>query len=456
MDSHYPVYALSIPEVYNTWTWSEKYPGVDELNRYFQHVDDCVNISKDTLYHTRVTKAVWNDMDNKWHIECENGTCITTRFMNCCLGFAAKRYFPDWPGLEDYQGYICHSSFWPAEGVNMRGKRVAVVGSGATGVQIAQSSAREASELTVFIRTPNTCIPMKQSVMYPDNVEIDRTKLAYQLEKQRFGTEAGFLYVGQQKSLFEDTPKERDRVLQEAYDAGGFEILFTYNDLLTSEEANRYVYDFWAKRTRARLSNPAKRDILVPLEPLHPFGGKRPSLEQDFYEQMDKDHVKLIDLKQTKVSRVVPNGIITSDGVTNEFDIIAIATGFDSVTGSFTEIDIRGVNNESLREKWNGERGALSYLGMTVANFPNMFYTYGPHSPTAYANGPSIVEPQGEWIVDVMEKMRDTGKSKIHAQVRAEEEWKDTVNRLHVMTLRDKVDSWYMGTCELKEYPFLR
>jgi cation diffusion facilitator CzcD-associated flavoprotein CzcO len=125
-------------------------------------------------------------MDNKWHIECENGTCITTRFMNCCVGFAAKRHFPDWPGLSDYQGYICHSSFWPDEGVNMKGKRVAVVGSGATGVQIAQSAAKEASELTVFIRTPNTCIPMKQSLINPENAEIDRKELAFQLEKQRF------------------------------------------------------------------------------------------------------------------------------------------------------------------------------------------------------------------------------------------------------------------------------
>jgi len=160
VDSQYPVYALSIPEVYNTWTWSQQYPGEKELKRYFQHVDNVLNISKDTLYEHRVLSARFEASEDKWHIECENGVKITARFFLCCLGFAAKRHFPDWSGLDNFKGYMCHSSFWPAEGVDMKGKRVAVVGSGATGIQIAQESAKQASHLTCFIRTPNHCIPM--------------------------------------------------------------------------------------------------------------------------------------------------------------------------------------------------------------------------------------------------------------------------------------------------------
>lgn len=185
-----------------------------------------------------------------------------------------------------------------------------------------------------------------------------------------------------------------------------------------------------------------KRDILVPLEPYHPFAGKRPSLEQDYYEQMDKPHVKLVNLKELSITKVVPEGIVTSDGVTHELDILALATGFDSLTGGFSEIDITGINGEKLKDKWDGPRGALSYLGMTVNRFPNMFYTYGPHSPTAYANGPSINEIQIEWIVDVSKRMREEGHTSINAQPTAEEEWKQMINDTHKMSLRDKVDSW--------------
>ncbi|KAI7627945.1 hypothetical protein KC346_g462, partial [Hortaea werneckii] len=182
----------------------------------------------------------------------------------------------------------------------------------------------------------------------------------------------------------------------------------------------------------------------APETPPHPFAGKRPSLEQDYYEQMDKDHVTLVNVKQNPVREVVENGIITADGVLHEADILAIATGFDSVTGGMKEIDITGLEGEKLTDKWKS--GTFTYLGMSVANFPNMLYTYGPQSPTAYANGPSIVEPQDEWIVDVMRKMREQGKTRLNPEVEAEREWKGLVNTIHAMTLRDKVDGWYMGT----------
>lgn len=160
---------------------------------------------------------------------------------------------------------------------------------------------------------------------------------------------------------------------------------------------------------------------------------------------MDKDHVTLVNLKETPVSHVVSNGIVTTDGNLHEVDIIAIATGFDSLTGGFMEIDFEGVQKQSLQKKWNGERGAFSYLGMTVSGFPNMFYTYGPHAPTAYANGPSIVQPQSDWIADVCMKMRGEGKTKIDATPEAEESWKQTVDSMHSLTLRHNTDSWYMG-----------
>lgn len=327
----------------------------------------------------------------------------------------------------------------------MKGKKMAVIGNGATGIQIAQTAAREVSELGVFVRTPNTCIPMSQGLVDPVQAEKDLQVMGDKLERERYLNHGGFIMDGQDKNFFEDTEERRKEVLDKALDDGGFRVLFQYNDLLLDEKVNRAVYDHLTARTRARMTNQKKKDILAPLEPPHPFAGKRPSLEQDYYEQMDKDHVKIIDLKTNPVSHVTESGIVTKDGTHHDFDIIAIATGFDSLTGGFMEIDFKGLDDTSLKEKWTGDRGALSYLGMTVHKFPNMFYTYGPHAPTAYANGPSIVQPQGDWIADLILKMRKEGKTKIDATLEAEEAWKELVNTMHALTLRHNVDSWYMG-----------
>ncbi|KAI5367248.1 Putative flavin monooxygenase, FAD/NAD(P)-binding domain superfamily [Septoria linicola] len=446
VDSQWPVYQLAIPEVFNTFEWKEHYPGASELQRYFQHADKVLDISKDTIYNTRVEQAIWDDEAKKWNITCDTGLKVRTPFLNCCLGFAAKRHFPDWAGLDNFAGYICHSSFWPKEGVDMRGKRVACVGSGATGIQIAQESAKQAEHLTVFVRTPNTCIPMNQAPVDPEKAKGQLIEILPRRLKERYRTVGGFLYDDPTKSVMGTPKEERDAILEAAWKAGGFTILFTFADVQTDITANRYMYDFWASKVRARISDPEKRDILAPLEPPHPFGGKRPSLEQDYYEQLDKDHVTVVDLKKTPIERVVPEGIVTSDGKLHELDIIAMATGFDSLTGSFTQIDIQGINGRSLKEYWSGDQGALSYLGLAVNDFPNMFYTYGPHAPTAYGNGPSIVEPQCEWILESMKRMTANGQTKINAQAQAEQEWKQTVNKLHAGTFRDQVDSWYMGS----------
>lgn len=290
------------------------------------------------------------------------------------MGFAAKRYFPEWPGLEDFKGYICHSSFWPVEGVDMKGKRVGVVGQGATGIQIAQESAKDADALTVFIRTPNTALPMNQRKISPEDAATVNKNIAHRLQMERYGNAGGFLFGNPDKKLLDDSPEERERVLDEYYGKGGFAPLFVYEDILTDPVSNRYMYDYWAKRTRARITNPAKRDILAPVEPPHAFMGKRPSLEQDYYEQLDKDHVTLVDLKKLSVKQVVPEGVITSDGELHKLDILAMATGFDSLTGSFTQVKIEGMNGIDLEQKWGTDLGALTYLGISVAQFPNMFY----------------------------------------------------------------------------------
>ena len=444
VDSQYPIYQYSLPQVYKDWKWSEEYPGSSELRAYFNHVDKQLDLSKDVIFGTKVIGAKFDGSEDKWIIDCDTGARITARFFICCTGFAAKRHFPDWPGLESFDGTICHSSFWPEEGMDVRGKRVAVVGTGATGIQIAQTTARDAAQLTVFQRTPNLCCPMRQAKVSPERAEKDLATLGDTL-KNRLSTFAGFLYERQTINTFDHTPEEREAFFEGLWNLGGFRMLANnYGDMLSDRKANREAYDFWAKKTRARISDPEKRDILAPLEPPHPFGGKRLSLEQDFYEQMDKPHVKIVNIRQNPVSRVTSSGIVTDDGKLHEFDVIAIATGFDSFTGGLKDMNLMGLNNQRLVDKW--QKGTWTAYGITVSGFPNFFFLYGPQAPTAYANGPSITEPQAEWCVDVIKRMRDMGKTRINATEEAEQEWRKEVFRLHEFTLRNEVEgSWYMG-----------
>ena len=357
---------------YKTWRWTEQYPGSDELQAYFKHIDQCLDISKDTLFNTRVVKAVWSEDGHYWDIECDTGVRITANFLHCCIGFAAKRYFPDWPGLKAFKGYVCHSSFWPAKEVDMKGKKVGVVGTGATGVQIAQTVAREAGQLKVFVRTSNTAMPMNQGAVSPEQAEKDLQHMERWLRHDRLQNYGGFLYEGTGREILKDSPELQESTMNEAFDQGGFRPLFQYTDYLTNAEANRRVYDIWAQRTRRRMADSVKRDILIPLEPPHFFAAKRNSLEQDYYEQMDRPHVTLVDLKQHSVSHVVSEGIVMDDGTLHELDVLALATGFDSLTGGFAEIDIRGMHGEKLSDHWGTQRGVLSYLGLAVAGFPNM------------------------------------------------------------------------------------
>jgi cation diffusion facilitator CzcD-associated flavoprotein CzcO len=242
------------------------------------------------------------------------------------------------------------------------------------------------------------------------------------------------------------SPKlETDRQKSAETTQGGFRFLAnTYSDMMLDETANMEAYNFWAKKVRSRLHDPAVAEILAPTKPPHYFGAKRLSLEQDFYEQFNKPNIHVINIKQNPVTRVAPNGIVTSDGKLHELDVLALATGFDSITGGLKDIRIKGLDGEVLAEKWT--KGTWTYLGLTTAGFPNFFFTYGPQGPTAFSNGPSCVEPQSDWIVKVLEDMRAKGLRRIDARKEAEDGWRKTVHDFSARSLRHYTDSWYMGS----------
>lgn len=346
------------------WTWTEKYPGDAELRRYFEHAEKQLDVKKDIAFNSRVVSAQFDKPTARWLIRTEDGRTARARYLINAIGFAAKRHFPDWPGLDRFQGAIHHSSFWPEEGVDVEGKRVAVVGTGSTGVQIAQETARQgAASVTVFQRTPNLCLPMRQGRLSREE-QMERKKEYPELYKHRMTTFAGFQYDFAEKNTFDDSAEEREAFYEGLWERGGFEFwLATYKDMLFDRDANQQAYDFWVRKTRARIRDPEKREILAPLEPPHPWGTKRPSLEQDYYEQLDKEQNFVVDVKKNPIVEVKENGIVTKDGKFREFDVIALATGFDSVTGGMKNMGLKDVEGIELSEKWKS--GTWSYLGMT-------------------------------------------------------------------------------------------
>ncbi|PYH44653.1 flavin-containing monooxygenase [Aspergillus saccharolyticus JOP 1030-1] len=433
-----------------TWSFREKYPSADESRAYFAHVEKVLDIKKDVDFETSVTGA-WYDVNaggkRKWRVETSTGKPTHCRFLISCVGTGAERYLPDFSGLETFTGDVCHSACWPKDGIQVAGKKVAVIGTGASGVQIVQSWAKEAESLVVFQRTPNLALPMQQETLSPETqkaLKEDAPRIFAQREK----TLSGLLEQPDPRATFDVTFEEREAFYQALYTIGGFSFLLSsFSDLMVDEKANRAAYDFWAKRTRARITDPRKRDLLAPLEPPHPIGSKRSCYEQDYFEMLDRPNVELVNLREPgrAIAAIKPDGIETADGTFYRVDVIALATGFNSVTGSLTRISgLRNTSGTTLADEWKID-GASSYLGMTRKGYPNMFLCYAVHGPTFLSNGPASIEIQSRWIVDAIRKMDETGLISVEPTEEAEKNWKTTVNTFTDMTLLGKADSWWVG-----------
>jgi cyclohexanone monooxygenase len=359
-----------------------------------------------------------------------------------CTGLSAKPYIPDLPGLNDFTGELHHTALWPQHGLDMTAKQVGVIGTGASGVQMAQEAAGAAAHLTVFQRTPNLALPMRQKKL--DEDAIRRMKENYpEMFDRRTKTFAGFHYDALEKSALEVSDDERQATFERLWEIGGFAPwIGSFNDILLNEEANRAAYKFWRDKTLKRIKDPAVAEILAPTEPLHPFGVKRPSLEQHYYEIFNQANVSLVDLRANPIERVTPRGIKTAAGE-YDLDILVLATGFDAVTGGLTRIDIRGTEGETLKEKW--AQGVRAQLGMAAAGFPNLLFVYGPQSPNAFCNGPTCAEVQGDWIARLLDHLRQRNYTRVEATVAAEEAWRAQVLELADATLFPRADSWYLG-----------
>lgn len=442
VDSQVPLYEFSIPEVWESWTWSERFPGWEELRAYFRHVCDTLDLWPIIRLGSRVERACFEEGAGLWQLQLEGEETISTRFLLPALGFASKPYIPDIPGIEDFEGEWFHTARWPQKDIDLDGRKVALIGTGASGVQVAQEAAKSAETLTLFQRTPILALPMRQEQLTREDQEHEKHCYPAIFEQRR-QTSGGFECQSLEVSALEVDEKERNAHFEDLWQRGGLRFWYqNFADLLINREANRHAYDFWRDKVRARIADPDLADKLAPSEPPHPFGTKRPSLEQGYYEIFAQDNVALVDLKANPITRVGPHAIKTEDGEV-ECDLIVFATGFDAGRGGLIDMNITGREGLSLSQAW--EDGLRAYLGMAVSGFPNMLFAYGPLSPSGFSNGPTSAEIQGDWICDFLVWLRSKGLDLFDADPQAEASWTEMVAQVGAMTLFPEADSWYMG-----------
>lgn len=448
VDTYWPFYQFAAKETWNDWLWKEKYPSREELLQYFEHVEAKWDVKKDIRFDAFVTEASFDETHDKWTVCTSQGYKARAQFLLPCTGFAAKRYVPPIKGLETFNGVCHHTAVWPQEGVDLKGKRVGVIGTGATGVQVIQEIASQVGHLSIFQRTANTAFPMRQRI-YDDKTVHEQTRNKdrwpeiYRIGKTTF---AGWDFDSLTKKSSEDTPEQRIALWEHLWEGGGFLVWqANYSDLMTDEGLNRAMYDFWRDKVREILVGVDAETVenMAPYEPENPFGSKRPSLEQTFYDIFAQPNIKVHNIKKNPIAEVTPTGVTLSSGEEIDLDVLVLATGFDSVTGSLMQIDITGVNGAKLADKW--AQGIYTQFGMASAGFPNMFFMYGPQAPTAFAIGPRTAELQGDWIVQTLEDMKRHRHSRIDATPEAEAIWRKETNDLFNETLIPRSTSWYVG-----------
>ena len=443
VDSHVPNYEYSIPEAWRDWTWSERFPGRDEILAYFAHVDSVLDLSRDVDLDTRVVSAEFDPVSARWQLCTSADVDYDGRYLLMCTGFGSKPYVPDLPGLSDFGGICHHTARWPEHGVDVAGRRVGVLGTGASAVQVIQETAPDAEQLVVFQRTPVTALPMVQRRL--DREEQMAAKADYPDVFRRRNEPPGTFHdiARIDVSALAVSDERRREVYEAAWAKGGFHFWAgTFDDILTSEEANRTAYEFWRDRTRERIDDPDVAEVLAPTEPPYPFGTKRPSLEQTYYDVFNQPNVEVVDLRATPLEAITPTGVRTT-AAEFDLDVLVLATGFDANTGGLTSIDLRGSDGRTIAEHWVD--GVDTHLGLAVHGFPNMLMLYGPQSTTAFCNGPVCAEIQGDWVAALLDHMRRNDLSTFESSEESGEAWSALLAMVAEQTLLGRTDSWYMA-----------
>ncbi len=427
-------------ELLNEWDWAERFPPQAETERYLNFVADKFALRKDIRFGTRVTAAHWNEAGGCWQVTTDRGDRLSTQFFLMCTGGLSTPVFPPFPGREDFAGELYHTAQWPRTPVEFAGKRVGVIGTAATGIQVIQTIADQVGSLTVFQRTPNYTIPMRNP-KYDDATRSALRARYPELRERVHGTFAGFETDFQPKAFAELSDTERTRILEALWADGSLNFwIGAFREVFTDQAASDFISEFVRNKIRARVRDPRVAEKLVPKT--YGFGTRRVPLETKYYEAFNRDNVTLVDLHETPIERITARGVQTSAGEI-ELDMLIFATGFDAGTGALTGVDIRGRSGESLKELWS--RGLRTTLGMQVHGYPNLFMTMAPMSPAAaFCNVPTCSQQQVDWIADTIDHVRQHGRA-IEPTAEFEAQWVAHHDEVANMTLVPKTNSWYMG-----------
>ncbi|UGV28612.1 NAD(P)/FAD-dependent oxidoreductase [Rhodopseudomonas boonkerdii] len=425
-------------ELLEEWTWEEHFSAQPHTERYLNYVADKFDLRRDIQFNSRVVAALWREDTRSWDIMLESGARHSTRFLVTAIGVLSASVMPTIPGIESFAGQSCHTHRWPKEGLDLAGKRVGIIGTGATAVQTIQTIADIVGHLTVFQRTPNWVFPLNNSKITKEEMQDIRSRYPDILARCR-ETPGCYVHGPDPRKTLEVSPEDREAFWEKLYRTPGFgQWQANFSDMLTDRTANALASDFAARKIRERVNDPILAEKLIPKN--HGFGTRRIPLESGYYEVYNQQNVQLVDVNETPIERITPHGIRTSD-CEREFDVIIFATGFDAITGAFDRIDIRGVNAVRLKEVW--EDGPQTYLGIFVEGFPNFLMTMGPHA--GLSNYTRTAEYNVEWITDVIQFATKRGLSRMEATPLAVKEWTDHVLALGQGQLMNEVGSWMTG-----------
>ncbi|HEV3500374.1 MAG TPA: NAD(P)/FAD-dependent oxidoreductase [Bradyrhizobium sp.] len=427
-------------ELQQEWNWSERYAPQPEILKYANHVADRFNLRSDIQLDTRVDRAVFDESGNLWQVATSDGNTVTAKYVVLATGCLSNARMPDIEGLSDFKGKVYHTGHWPHERIDFTGQRVAVIGTGSSGIQSVPVIAEQASHLTVFQRTANFSIPARNAALTSEEREAFRAKYP---EIRRFAREEarnGIYTEMPDRGALDDGDNERRARYEQRWAHGGLTFMSVYNNLALDKAANDTAADFVRDKIGEIVKDPQIARLLQPNN--HPIGSKRICVDTEYYAAFNRPNVTLVDIRSNPIEEILPNAVRTR-AKDYEVDALVLATGFDAMTGSVAKIDIRGRNGQTLNQKW--AEGPKTYLGLMSAGFPNLFIITGPGSPSVLSNMIVSIEQHVDWIADCIAWMRDRGFEAMEANKDAEDKWVAHVNEVAHTTLYPQANSWYMG-----------
>jgi len=422
------------------WTWTERFATQPEILSYIRHVADRHDLRRDIAFETRVEEAEWDEGSARWTVALSTGERQTARNLVLATGCLSAARIPDLPGRDAFRGATYHTGDWPHEGVDFAGKRVAVIGTGSSGIQAIPEIAKQAAHLTVFQRTPNFSVPARNQPLDENYVHGWKSRYPELRKRAREETRSGTIYDFPTRSALEVGPEEREREYRWRWEKGGANFMHAFNDLVLDEAANATAADFVRDRIRETVRDPKTAESLCPTS--YPIFTKRICVDDRYYATFNRANVELVDLRGTSLVGIEAAGVRTSDGL-QEFDAIVYATGFDAMTGAITAIDLRGRGGRTVPEKW--KEGPRAYLGLMLEGFPNLFTVTGPGSPSVLSNMVVSIEQHVDLIARILTEARSRGAAAVEAEREAEDAWVAHVNEVAAATLLPKAASWYMG-----------